>query len=438
MLTLKKITCCTCLALLAATTGTTQAAEFALSGYGTVGFAKSDQNVAYQRHISSAGGFRRDTVFGAQLNTQFNSEWSATIQAKLASSPTVDHAMQAAVSWAFVSYRPTDDLLFRVGKLRIPFYLNSESADVGTTFANARLPMEVYGTAATTDFTGASFAKTWTINENELTLDGYWGQANAPWRSYARDNNTALGPTNALTPTGAAGEFFIPLSIESKGLRLNLQQGENTFLAGIHYADTLPRNGKLLGPSTYIAAPAAGCAPVGLPPALIGGNYYCPAADNLFKISTMTVNFGMSVDLGNGFRTIDEYVRRKNFGTELSPDSTSYYLMLLKEFEQWTPYLSYAKIGTKNRALYQAVNSATTLIPAVNNVQRIMADAMVVYDQQTWAVGTSYTLNHTSKIKAEWSVVKTGVGSNFVDAQPGGQSSNKRINVMSISYNFTF
>ncbi|MDD4963913.1 MAG: hypothetical protein PHI11_08360 [Gallionella sp.] len=428
MLTLKKITCCTYLALLAATTGTTQAAEFALSGYGTIGFAKSDQNVAYQRHISSAGGFRRDTVFGAQLNTQFNNEWSATVQAKLASSPTVDHALKAAVSWAFVSYRPTDDLLFRVGKLRIPFYLNSESADVGTTFANARLPIEVYGTAATTDFEGASFAKTWAINENELTLDGYWGKANAPWRLYARD------PNNIFAPTSAAGEFFLPLTIESKGLRLNLQQGENTFLAGIHYADTKHRHGQSLGSSTLIPAP---CAPINLPPAAIG-NYYCPAADNLFKISSTTVNFGMSVDLGNGFRTIDEYVRRKNFGTELSPDSSSYYLMLLKEFEQWTPYLSYAKTETKNRALYQAVNSATTLIPAVNSVQRMIADAMVVYDQQTWAVGTSYALDHSSKIKAEWSVVKTGVGSSFVDAQPGGQSSNKRINVMSVSYNFIF
>ncbi|MDD2775662.1 MAG: hypothetical protein PHU06_06885 [Gallionella sp.] len=431
MLTLKKITCCTYLALLVATTGTTQAAEFALSGYGTIGFAKSDQNVAYQRHISSAGGFRRDTVFGAQLNTQFNNEWSATIQAKLASSPTVDHALKAAVSWAFVSYRPTDDLLFRVGKLRIPFYLNSESADVGTTFASARLPIEVYGTAATTDFTGASFAKTWTINESELTLDGYWGKANAPWRFYARD------PNNQITPTGAAGEFFAPLTIESKGLRLNLQHGEDTYLAGIHYADTRHRHGQSLGPSTFIPAPAAGCAPINIPPAFIG-NYNCPAADNLLKISSTTVNFGMSVDLGSGFRTIDEYVRLKNSGSELSPDSTSYYLMLLKEFEQWTPYVSYAKAQTKNRPLYQAVNSATTFVPAVNAYQRMMADLMVVYDQQTWAVGTSYALDHSSKIKAEWSVVKTGVGSSFVDAQPGGQSGNKRINVMSVSYNFIF
>lgn len=146
----------------------------------------------------------------------------------------------------------------------------------------------------------------------------------------------------------------------------------------------------------------------------------------------------MSVDLGNGFRTIDEYVRLKNSDSELSPDSSSYYLMLLKEFEQWTPYLSYAKIQTKNRTLYQAVNSATTLIPIVNDSQRLMADGMVVYDQQTWAVGTAYTLDHSSKIKAEWSVVKTGVGSSFVDAQPGGQSSNKRINVLSVSYNFIF
>ncbi|MFY9259248.1 MAG: hypothetical protein WAO71_01930 [Gallionella sp.] len=256
MQTPKNITRYACFGLLAVASCATEAVDFSMSGYGTVGFAKSDQNVGYQRHINSAGGFRRDTVFGAQFNAQFNDEWSATLQTKLTSSPTVDHALQAAISWAFVSYRPTDDLLFRVGKLRIPFYLNSETADVGTTFASARLPIEVYGTAATTDFTGASFAKTWTMNENELTLDGYWGQANTSWRFYARD------PNNVFPTGGAAGEFFVPLAIEAKGLRLNLQQGENTFMAGMHYIDTRPRNGQSLGASTYIAAPATGCAPI--------------------------------------------------------------------------------------------------------------------------------------------------------------------------------
>lgn len=410
-----------------------QAVDFSVSGFGTVGYAQSNQAESYQRHINSTGSFRRDTLFGGQLNTQFNSEWSATVQAKLATSPTTDRGLQAAVSWAFLSYRPTDDLLFRVGKLRIPFYLDSENADIGTSFATARLPIEVYATSSTMDFQGLAFAKTWLIGENELTLDSYWGKTNSSWRFYARD------PNNLLTPTGASGEFFSPLAMTSKGLRLSLQQGEDTYQAGMHFSSTTSR-GSNLGPSTYVP----GAALPGL-----AGTYYMPSPNTQFKIDATVVNFGMSVDLGHGFRTTNEYVRRKNPSSELGPDSESFYLMLQNEFDKWTPYVSYAQITTKNRALYQAVNNAKVqaLVPmpalvaaaqTINASQRMMADAMVVYDQYTWALGTSYTLDRNSRVKAEWAVTQTGVGSSFIDARPAGDSGNKRISVISLSYHFVF
>lgn len=412
----------------------TQAVDFSLSGYGTVGYAISDQNYIYQRYIDNKGSFKRDTLFGAQLNAQLNPEWSATLQVQVAPPALLsdNQNWQPTITWAFLSYRPTDDWLFRVGKLRIPFYLNSENANIGTTYAAARLPVEVYATASTVDFIGASFAKTWQLNENEFILDGYWGNAdNESWRFYARD------PGNILTKSGAAGEFFAPLAIESKGLRLSLNRDGNTFLAGMHFADTTARNGTTLGPSTYVPAPADGCAPIGIPPAFIG-NYYCPAADGPSKIQTVTTNLGASIDLGHGFRTIGEFVRRKNEGSTLSPDSKGFYLSLQKEIGNWIPYLTYAKLTTKNRSLYQAVNGVQTIIPAVNAFERNIADAMVVYDQNTWALGTAYSLGSNSKIKAEWSVVQTGIASSFIDAPPGGQSGDQRINVLSLSYNFTF
>ncbi|WP_239290141.1 hypothetical protein [Candidatus Nitrotoga sp. 1052] len=420
--------------LLGAVSLSTQAVDFSLSGYGTIGYAISDQNYTYQRYINNKGSFERDTIFGAQLNAQFNPEWSATLQVNVAPPALLsdNQNWQPTFTWAFLSYRPTNDWLFRVGKLRIPFYLNSENANIGKTYVSARLPVEVYASASTVDFIGASFAKTWQLNENEFILDGYWGNAvNESWRFYARD------PGNVLTKSGAAGEFFAPLAIESKGLRLSLNRGGNTFLAGMHFADTTARNGTTLGPSTYVPAPAGGCAPIGIPPAFIG-DYYCPAADGPSKIQTVTTNLGASIDLGHGFRTIGEYVRRKNEGSTLSPDSKGFYLSLQKEIGDWTPYLTYAKLTTKNRDLYQAVNGVQTIIPAVNAFERNLADAMVVYNQNTWALGTSCSLGINSKIKAEWSVVQTGIASSFIDAPPGGKSGDQRINVFSLSYNFTF
>ena len=412
--------------LLSAASLSAHAVDYSLSGYGTIGYAQSDQENAYQRFIDDNGTLKRDTVLGAQLSARFNPEWSATIQAKLAPAADNDQDAKATLSWAFLSYRPTDDWLFRAGKLRIPFYLNSENADVGTTFTPARLPIEVYSTAATVDFVGASFAKTWLLKESELILDGYWGKANdAAWRFYARDPITLVP---LPTKDGGPGEFFAKLNTESGGFRLSLNQGGNTFLAGIHRAETTPRGSPSLGPSTYVPVPA----PFPLP-----GDVYIPAADAL-KITTTTAHLGASIDLGHGFRTTGEYVRRINSGSTLAPDSKGFYLTLQKEVGNWTPYLTYARLTTKNRGLYQAVNSAQPSPSPFNTYERAIADTFVVYDQDSWALGTSYALNSKSKIKAEWSVVQTGVASSFVDASPGGESGDQHINVFSLSYSFTF
>ena len=412
------------LALLCSVGVSAHAVDYSFSGYGTLGYAQSDQENAYQRFIDDNGTIKRDTVLGAQLSARFNPEWSATVQAKLAPAADSDQDAKAKLGWAFVSFRPTNDWLLRVGKLRIPFYLNSENADVGTTFTPARLPIEVYSTAATVDFVGASFAKTWLSNENEWVLDGYWGEAkDASWRFYAR--NATVAPYK-LTPDGQPGEFFVKLSTESTGLRLSLNRGENTFLAGIHYAETTPRGSTNLGPSTYV--------PTAAPPF---GTIYTPTA-NITRITTTTAHLGASIDVGNGFRTTGEYVRRKNSGSSLSPDSKGFYLTLEKSIGQWTPYLTYAKLTTKNRGLYQAVNSAQSASSPYSAYQSALADTIVVYDQKSWALGTSYALDSKSKIKAEWSVLETGVASSFVDAAPGKESGDQHINVFSLSYSFTF
>ncbi|HEY0664541.1 MAG TPA: hypothetical protein VGD24_00555, partial [Gallionella sp.] len=134
-------------------------------------------------------------------------------------------------------------------------------------------------------------------------------------------------------------------------------------------------------------------------------------------------------------------------GMSSGPDTESYYLSLLKQTGQWTPYVTYARIMSKNLDEYLNVNNAqvVALVPAttgvaagINAAQRTAADQMSMYDQHSWAIGTSFALNATSKIKAEWLIVNTGAVSSFVDAPIGEESGDRRINVYSLSYNFVF
>jgi len=74
----------------------------------------------------------------------------------------------------------------------------------------------------------------------------------------------------------------------------------------------------------------------------------------------------------------------------------------------------------------------------INALQRATTDIFIAYDQQTWALGASYALTPTSKLKLEWASTHVGMTSSFVDAPVGGEISDQDINLLSLSYHFVF
>jgi hypothetical protein len=77
-------------------------------------------------------------------------------------------------------------------------------------------------------------------------------------------------------------------------------------------------------------------------------------------------------------------------------------------------------------------------VAGINASQRVRADYRGVVDQNTIALGASYRLSPTQKIKMEWARTHVGVTSNFVDAPAFGNVRNQNIDVLSFSYNFVF
>lgn len=104
-----------------------------------------------------------------------------------------------------------------------------------------------------------------------------------------------------------------------------------------------------------------------------------------------------------------------------------------------------ARVGSTPRThkLYKQVNGNRVpgFLPGadqINAAQRAGADVVFAYDQTTWALGSSYRLSPTSKIKAEWAQTRTGDMSSLLDAPPGGESGKKKLNVFSLSYSLVF
>lgn len=397
-----------------------QALEMNWSGFGTAGYAISNQPYKYQRFIDDKGTLKRDSVVGAQLDLKLNQQWGAAVQAKLAPSDHSDSDWAGSLSWAFIAWRPADDLLIRLGKLRVPLMLNTENQDVGATYDWARLPIEVYSIAPTTDYVGLSISKSWLFQEIDWTLDAYSGKAKNYTRYYGREIRD-----RQATP----GSWFENLDVRSRGLVLTARNLDNVFRAGIHEADASKDDGFISDIPFRTLAPGL-------------GYYDIASGQHIGSIVIPFQNIGASFLLPADIRLTSEYARIKVTSASRGITRWGAYVAISRQFGAWTPYIYYAK--TKSSAasldLYRAVNGNNnpSLPPAIHDYQKFTADIISPYDQSTVALGSSYRLTTKSLIKAEWSYSRTGVVSSFIDAPSGGDSANEQVNIFSLSYNFTF
>ncbi|MDP2903956.1 MAG: hypothetical protein Q8N96_12775 [Methylovulum sp.] len=407
-------------------------ADVSLSGFATAGFAISDQPYNYPRFLNNKGTFKRDSIAGAQVDVKLNNGFSITAQAKIAPSISSDDDIGPTLTWAFLSWRPTNDLLFRGGRLRVPLYLNSQNKDIGTTFDFARLPTEVYSTAPTTDFDGLAASKTWDFDAGELTLDGYIGMT---------DIHLRKAPFN-FAPI-SSDSVYVPYHMEAYGLALTFQQDDNLFRISAHDSYTQCTT-CAKGENPPVTFPFVALMP-GVGYYQISNQMPGPGVPDAKIVHTPVYTVAADVALGYGFRIMGEYVRRNVRNIATSLDSQGGYLAVLKSFGDWTPYVSVAHLQSTDRTLdlYNRLknNTVPDFIPNaafINASQRAGAARIFAFDQTTWAVGTSYRINATSKLKAEWAVTKIGDASSFVDTPAGEDSGNRLINVFSFSYNMVF
>ena len=407
------------------------AAELSFSGFGTVGYAISDQPYGYQRFIDERGTFKRDTVAGLQLDAKFAGGFGATAQVKAAPATANDRRYEATVPWAFASYRPTNDWLIRAGRQRIPFYLFSENYDVGATYDFARLPTEMYSIAPSNDFTGLSIGKTWKAGSGEIALDGYWGESQNDFRFWIRDDSSA-----AQRP----GAVFSALDFKGGGVLLSYKLENHVLRIGLHHASVKLRDGQTFPTSFPFVEIAPGVGYYQVDAALPG-----PGIVTVDHVTNTTVTVGADLALPAGFRVIGEYARSAVPISDLAPQGMRGYVSLLKHWGQWTPYVTYAFLHSPawQRSYYDAVNR--NVVPAfvpgaaqINASQRLGADRIAVFDQSSWALGTSYSFSATSKIKGEYLRTRIGLASTLIDAPPGGDVRHQVVNVFSLSYSAVF
>lgn len=114
-----------------------------INGFVTAAATVANEDVN-RFNTSNVVNFRGLSKAGVQLTYQLNDKADATIQMVARTSDDGEDVWNVDAEWAYLGYQVTDDVKVRAGRLRIPFYMYSESLDVGYSYPWARPPLSVY------------------------------------------------------------------------------------------------------------------------------------------------------------------------------------------------------------------------------------------------------------------------------------------------------
>ncbi len=394
------------------------AAEFTLTGFGTLGYAVTDRDLQYLRYIDDRGTFKADSLLGVQGEVRFTPQWSATLQAVASAPRDTDEGMEAKVRWAFVGFRPSNDWLIRLGRVRPPVFLHTQNSEVGVTYDAVRLPAEVYSLSPVYDVDGVAINKAWILGaDTEVNAEAYWGKTDADFRIHYRRNP----PAN-----------FVRQRVTARGGVVSFQTGALSLRTGFHLLRIGTRGSEqhLRG---FDAVPVHAPAP-------FGGILYVPQLGDEIDLRAFTLSADWNP---NGWRVTAEFGHLSTPDSDVLANNRAGYVSVARQVGSWTPYASYARLLSPSKALdtFRQLFGAPVPLAAQGppgnvpaNFHRVLADSVNVNDQYSVMLGAAYSLSPTMKLKVEWMRTRVGLVSNLVD----GDVRDKSFNVFSVAYSAAF
>lgn len=130
--------CC----ILAIAAGAANAGETQLSGFGSfiVGLSNNDEHGLYEDYATESLDFKPNSLAAIQAFNQINDKASVTVQVVARGLDGWD----ADIAWAYVRYQPRTDLAWKLGRMSSPFYLYSDSKNIGFSYPWISPPYSVY------------------------------------------------------------------------------------------------------------------------------------------------------------------------------------------------------------------------------------------------------------------------------------------------------
>lgn len=170
--------------------------QWDFSGFASLGAGRINQPDVTFFGTDTAWSVDSDTMLGLQWMVMPTDRWQLTAQVVARGFNFEDDKQyQPKVEWLFLSYQWSPGLRTRLGRLRTPHYLFSESVEVGYSYPWARPPVQVYAALMTqfTHFDGVDLSVVGTWGESEWEVQWFGGQMNGSFLDTEVDIDVLLG-----------------------------------------------------------------------------------------------------------------------------------------------------------------------------------------------------------------------------------------------------
>lgn len=198
-----------CLTVLAAAVSSVSYASdlsdrFTINGFASVAGTWSPDKGEAGTSTSYAGitndfNTQNDTKAAVQMRFAIDEKTSFTSQLI----GMAEDGFTPKMEWAYLSYQVDPQLMVRAGRLRLPFYLTSETLDVGISYPWARPYEEVYGNTPISGYEGADVSYRFNVGDASLKANAYLGTGKAETASVTFRVQQAWG----ANIEGSLGDF---------------------------------------------------------------------------------------------------------------------------------------------------------------------------------------------------------------------------------------
>ncbi|MBI5926908.1 MAG: hypothetical protein HY836_15060 [Aquabacterium sp.] len=426
--------------------------NFRLSGFGTLGVARSSTNEVGFNYLGQGGG--------AGTTPNPNPDSKLAVQGTYKVTPAVSFTTQIMtkydafgsyepkVDWAFAKWQALPALTLRGGRMGGPFFMISDFRDVGYANTAIRPALDVYAQVPVSQFEGADATYQTNLGSATLNATVYAGDSKADYASARKKQGQPLAPSE-FTLSGLHG---LNLSAElDNGLTFRVGKSKGKVTVQSPSMDQL------------VAATGPGGPLAAIPGLAAQVNQSVVVQDNGISFT----GFGVAYDQDNWVISA-EYTKRRS--EKFISSTTGWYGNVGYRVGKFTPFVGLSRLsvdritGNAVTAPYSAAQLAalaaglpgtlaqyTGALTANGGAAQVSTGVQALLDtqklaQRTTTLGFRWDAAANVDVKVQWDHVTKPAGSYglFFTEDPYDskattfRDSSRRVNILSLAVDVVF